>query len=127
MQVQLAERGQVGVGVTERDASLRVVDLQLVVERQDRALHDPLEDPRGVTPAQRHPLSRAELRAHPPRAGAEGADHDAAVVRVGAQQRVGIGIVARYEALDLLLDAHVALASSRRESVATGIGTQSGR
>jgi hypothetical protein len=48
-------------------------------------------------------------------------------VRVGTQQRMGIGIVARYEARDLLLDAHVALASSRRESVATGIGTQPGR
>ena len=127
VQVQLAERGQVGVGVAERDASLRVVDLQLVVKREDRALHDALEHPRGVTTAQRHRLSSVEERAHPPRAGTEGADHDAAAVRVGAEQRVGIRIVAGYEALDLALDAHVVLASSRRESAATGIGTQSGR
>ena len=80
-----------------------------------------------MTQTQRHRLLSLDLRAHPPCPWAERADHNAAVAWVGAQQRMGIRIVAGYEALDLPPDAHVARASSRRESAATGMGTQSGR
>ena len=57
---------------------------------------------------------------------AEGAHHDAGVVRMRAEQAVRIGEVAADDGLDVGLDAHKG-SSSRRAMPATGIPTQSGR
>ena len=62
--------------------------------------------------------------------GAEGAQDDAVVVGVGAEQRVRVAEVAGDEPLDVLghgVLAHATGSSSRRAIPATGIATQSGR
>ena len=62
--------------------------------------------------------------------GAERAQDDAAVIGVGAEQRVRVAEVARDEPFDVLGQgalAHATGSSSRRAMPATGIATQSGR
>jgi hypothetical protein len=120
--VELAERRQERVRVAEdvRVAG-RVADLELVVERQLRSLHHPLEDPVAVLlvelDAHRQDADRLRVRAVGPH------DH-AASRRMGAEVRVRVGELVRRGRRP----RHVVTGSSSRmrRIPATGIGSQSG-
>ena len=80
-------------------AVVAVVDLQLVVERQRGAGERALEHARRVHGRlERRGARPAGSTLHGARLGPERADHDAAVaVRMGAEERVGVGRAARDE------------------------------
>ena len=80
-----------------------------------------------MDPGERHRLALAGLDRDRLRAGAQRADHDSAVVGVGAEDRMGFGMLATRERIELGLGDHQAGSSSRRTMPATGIGSQLGR
>ena len=101
VQVDVAQRGQEAVGIADREgAVVAVLDLELVVERQRRAVDLPLEDALGTDGREVGPRSAGEQHVDGARGGPERADHDAAVpVRMRAEVRVWVGRGARGELL----------------------------
>jgi hypothetical protein len=131
MQIELAEGGQKRVGVGDPEGAARtVVDLELVAQGQF-ARQFALEDPRGVDLGQLHRLALGGVDGDRLGRGPQRADDHPAVLgaRVGAENRVGLGVVAVREQVELCGGdgrcGHES--SSRRATPATGIGSQSGR
>ena len=119
VEVELAERRQERVRVADGErVPVRVLDLELVLERQPRLRQQRFPQARGVLELG---LDAGGLDAHRLRLGPERAHDDAAVLgRVGAEDAVGIGAE---------VDGHSASAAwcMSRSIPATGIPTQSGR
>jgi hypothetical protein len=124
VQVELAERRREGVRVLDDEGrALRVADLEPVAERQLGAVELAFEQARGVRSLELDGLGAFDAYLDAFRLGPEGANHDAAVLRVGAEQAVRVGEAT----LDELVDGAHASSSSRRWIPATGMRTQSGR
>jgi hypothetical protein len=107
VEVDLAERGHEGVGVAQGvRLPLAVLHLELVVQRQRLARHLALEEPGRMAAAQLDGLAAVDARDDARGRRPEGAHDHAAVLRVGAEQAVGIGQVAPDDRLDVGLDGH---------------------
>ena len=128
MEVQLADRGQERVGVLQRELAPRpVVDLELVRQRQLGALDLGLEQTAGVDLGHRNALAAAGLDRHRLRRRAQRAHDHAALGLMGAEDRVGLGVLPADESFEVVLGDGRHAASRRRAIPATGIGNQSGR
>ena len=101
VQVDVAQRGQEAVRVADGvGAVVGVLDLELVLERERRAVDPPLEDALGADGLQVGARPAGEQHVDGARGGPERADHDAAVaVRMRAEVRVWVGRGARGELL----------------------------
>ncbi len=116
MQVELAERRQERVRIAQRErVAVRILDLDLVLERQLRLREHRLPEAGGILQLR---LDGARLHAHRPRLGAERAHDDAAVRLVRAENGVRVGAE---------LDHAVVGSSMSRWMPRTGMPTQSGR
>ena len=102
VQVELAERRQEAVGVVERDrAEVGVVDLERVVQRQLGPVDEALEHAAGVDLLERD-RSRPSTTARTAAAAGRRARIDHAVgVRMGAEDRVRVVVLAADEALEI--------------------------
>ncbi len=124
VEVELAERRQERVRIADGErVAVRVLDLELVLERQPRRGQQRLPEAGRVLQLglDRCCLVMGRLDAHSLRLGPERAHDDAAVLRfVGAENAVRVGSE---------LDGHSASAAwcMSRSIPATGIPTQSGR
>ena len=119
VEVELPERGQERVRVAERIRDpVRILDLELVLERELRFRQQRLPEPARILQLRLHP---GRLHAHGLRLGAIGADDDAAVVRlVRAEDAVGIRSELDHQALSAAVSMSLCIP-------AAGMRTQSGR
>jgi len=135
VQVEVAERGQERVRVVDRERPrLAVVDLELVAQRQLGPVDDAFEDAARVDLLERHRIAALRMRGDRGRGRPERPHDDAAVMLVGTQDRVRVGVLAADEAIEIGGggDGHMGIAfpqseSSNRRIPAAGIPTQSGR
>ena len=128
VQVQLADRRQEGVRVGDGELPGRaVVDLELVLQRQLSVRDLGLEDAAGVDLGHGHALAAVGLDRDRLRRRAQRPDDDAALGRMGAQDGVGLRMLAADEGLEVVLGDGGHAASRRRAIPATGMGNQSGR
>jgi hypothetical protein len=125
VEVELAERRRERVGIVDDEGRpLRVADLEPVAKRELGAVELALEQARRVRALELDRLLFAlDANLDALRLGPEGADDDAAVLRMRPEQAVRI----RQPSLDELIDGAQMPSSSSRWMPATGIRTQSGR
>ena len=118
VQVELAQRRQERVRVAQRDRdAVRILDLELVLERQPRLGQQRLPEPGGVGQLR---LDPGRLHAHGLSVGAKRAHDDPAVRLVRSQHGVRVG--AEVEHHEAAGDWSIS-----RRIPATGIPIQSGR
>ena len=118
VEVELAERRQERVRVADGErVPVRILDLELVLERQPRLRQQRLPQSGRILELG---FDARRLHAHRLRLGPERAHDDAVLGLVGAENAVGIGAE---------IDGHRASAAwcMSRSIPATGIPTQSGR
>ena len=125
--VELADRRHERVRIVDRElAGVAVVDLEPVAQRQLGVLDHALEHAAGVDLLELDGGVAVGHRGHRARRRAQDADDDAAVLRMGAEDGMRIGVLAADERLELAGgDGHAP--SKIRPMPATGIEIQSGR